>query len=299
MSFVFTYNSLTTAVINYLERTDSSLVDYIPLFISQAELRLSKEIKTLGFKRVVVGQFTADNPVYQKPNRWRQTISFNYGAAVNYPAASGVVNGEMGHTTITFSQVHNFSVGDNFTAETIYTDTLGDKFTLPEYNGTYVILSTTQFSITYDSLVTTDSPLVVLTGFAYGAQNNRTQLYPRSYEFCRSYWPDSTRVGTPLYYADYNYTNFLISPTPQVGSPFELSYYELPSALSASNQTNWLTEYAGDLLLYATLLEAEPYLKVDERIQVWQNLYDRALSALNSESMDRLTDASIDRDGGK
>ena len=67
-------------------------------------------------------------------------------------------------------------------------------------------------------------------------------------------------------------------------------YYELPPLLSSVNQTNWLTEYAPQLLLYGTLLEATPFLKNDERIGVWQQFYDRALNALNTEDLKKMAD---------
>jgi hypothetical protein len=56
-----------------------------------------------------------------------------------------------------------------------------------------------------------------------------------------------------------------------------------------------MTEYAPDLLLYATLLEATPFLKKDERMQTWQALYDRAAQALNGEDLKRITDRTSNR----
>jgi hypothetical protein len=56
-----------------------------------------------------------------------------------------------------------------------------------------------------------------------------------------------------------------------------------------------LTEYAPDLLTYATLLEATPFLKNDERIATWQAMYDRAAQALNGEDLKRILDRSANR----
>ena len=36
------------------------------------------------------------------------------------------------------------------------------------------------------------------------------------------------------------------------------------------------------MLLYASLVEAEPYLMNDSRIQLWAGMYDRALAALTA-----------------
>lgn len=125
----------------------------------------------------------------------------------------------------------------------------------------------------------------------------RQPIFPRSYEYCRSYWPSEAETGQPLFYADYGYTNWLIVPTPSAALSMEVVYYELPPLLDETNQTNWLTEYAPQLLLYGALLEAAPFLKDDERIGVWQSMYDRAAQALKGEDLQKMTDRSSTRTG--
>lgn len=120
--------------------------------------------------------------------------------------------------------------------------------------------------------------------------NTRQQLFTRGYEYARSYWPDETQTAEPVFYADYNYTNWLIVPTPDAAYPIEILYYELPVLLDENTQTNWLTQYAPNLLLYATLLEATPFLKNDERIPVWQSMYAMAAQALQGEDMSKVLD---------
>ena len=124
-----------------------------------------------------------------------------------------------------------------------------------------------------------------------GVNNNtRVQVFTRDYEYCRTYWPDETERDQPVFYADYNYSNWLIVPTPDEAYPIEILYYELPALLDENNQTNWLTEFAPNLLLYATLLEATPFLKNDERIPVWQNMYAQAAQAIQGEDMAKVLD---------
>jgi hypothetical protein len=126
-----------------------------------------------------------------------------------------------------------------------------------------------------------------------GAQNNtRKMLFTRAYEYLLSYWPDRTATSRPIFYADYDYTHWLYAPTPDADYPFEVLYYELPPLLDDVVQTNWLTEYAPQLLLYGTLLEATPFLKNDERIPVWQNMYDRSAAMLNGEDLAKILDRS-------
>lgn len=131
--------------------------------------------------------------------------------------------------------------------------------------------------------------------FGTGADNNiRNQLYFRNYEYIRLFWPDPTVTGVPQYYSDYGYYNLIIAPTPDQAYPFEYAYLQLPAQLSTSNQTNWLTDYAPDVLFYAILLEAVPFLKNDERIPVWENAYARGLASLNNQDDLRKADRSSD-----
>lgn len=141
--------------------------------------------------------------------------------------------------------------------------------------------------------------------FNYGtgeAYNDRQPLYPRSYEFCRSYWPNdtvATSTALPKYYADYDYNHWLIVPTPYTGYPYEVSVFEMPVPLSDVNQTNWLTENAPDFILYATLIEAEPFVKNYELMQVWKDNYDRALAAQMGEDKQRRNDNTLKRMDGQ
>jgi glycine/D-amino acid oxidase-like deaminating enzyme len=123
----------------------------------------------------------------------------------------------------------------------------------------------------------------------------RTPLFARSYEYLRTYWPDEGERGIPQFYADYDYTHWLILPTPDAGYPLEVMQYELPILLDQENQSNWLTDYAPQALLYAALLEATPFLKNDERIATWQGLYDRSIASLNTEDLDKILDRSATR----
>jgi hypothetical protein len=118
--------------------------------------------------------------------------------------------------------------------------------------------------------------------------SERVFLQPRTYDYCRAFCPDPSVTGTPRYYADYEYEHFLIVPTPTSNYAFELAYYERPEPLSDSNQTNWFTQYAPQLLLFGTLLEAQPFLKRPELMQQYQTLYDRALQGIAQESTRRI-----------
>jgi hypothetical protein len=131
----------------------------------------------------------------------------------------------------------------------------------------------------------------------------RNQVFPRSYEYLRTYWPDDTQTylstygvyGAPKFYAEYNYQNIIVAPTPDQAYPAEMVYYEEPALLDETNNTNWITQYAPNLLLYSALLECSPFIKNDARMATWQGLYDRAAAVLNSESKAAVLDRSSTR----
>ncbi len=135
--------------------------------------------------------------------------------------------------------------------------------------------------------------------YEVGTDPNKTRepIYTRSYEYCREYWPNVALQGAPLFYADYDYANWLIVPTPDANYQMQIIYYQQPPLLDDSTQTNWLTEYAPNALLYRTLLETEPFLKNDSRMGTWRGLYDEAIEAVVIEDIQKMTDRSSDRSG--
>ena len=118
----------------------------------------------------------------------------------------------------------------------------------------------------------------------------RNPVLLRKYEYLREYWPDPTATGTPKYYADYDYTHWLVAPTPAAAYNFEVLYYERVQPLDSSNQTNWFTIYAPQALLYGSLLQAMPFLKNDERMGMWQQQYDLIINTLKAEDVQRIAD---------
>lgn len=212
MPTALTFTSLQTDLRQYLERgtvVDTTVFEQLPRLINLAERDIARTLKIQGFIRVVTSVMASGASVYQKPDRWRDTVSINFGI---------------------------------------------------------------------------------------GASNNqRVFLFPRSYEYCRLYHPDSTIKAQPEFYADYNYDNWLFSPTPDDAYPYEVSYYELPALLDASNQTNWLTDHAPNVLLHGSLLQASRFLKNDERVPLWQTTYDTDLQKLNGEDLQKIIDRTTSR----
>ena len=198
---VMTYNSLVDDIESYLERTDTATIQKIPTFIMLAEQVLATDLKFLGNMTVSQSTMVANQPVIDKPARWRKTVSMNV-----------TVDGE------------------------------------------------------------------------------RRPVFLRKYEYLREYWPDPTQTDVPLYYCDYDYTHWLVAPTPTSAYNFEVLYYERLQPLDSSNQTNWFTIYAPQALLYGSLLQAMPFLKNDDRVPMWQAQYGQVVSTLQTEDVLRLGD---------
>lgn len=222
------YNTLTQQIIDYSNQSDEALVQYtlnIPYFIFQAQARIWREAKDIGFEQVsIVGTFVRNNATIPKPDNWNKTISFIYGDTVS-------------------------------------------------------------------------------------AFNGNNFLYLRTYEVCRAYWPNASESNSdnpPLFYSDHTpivnnidgsaYEGYFISPTPDKAYKYQLVYLQSPSYITEDNDENILTQRFPDVLFYASMLEAMSYLKDDERIPVFESMYNRALQSMNMQTQERYTDRTSKRD---
>ena len=73
---------------------------------------------------------------------------------------------------------------------------------------------------------------------------------------------------------------FQFAPIPDGVYTLQMVYFHQPDYLSDTNSSNLWLANTPDLLLYAALGEAEPYLMNDERLATWASMYDRGVTAL-------------------
>jgi|TARA_Y100000034_G_scaffold74878_1_gene89945 hypothetical protein len=83
-----------------------------------------------------------------------------------------------------------------------------------------------------------------------------------------------------------------LAPIPDSTYTLEMAFYEKFTALgdgtSGTVTSNWLTTNAPDVLLYGALLEAEPFIKNDERIALWLNAFNSAIRKVqDADAKDR------------
>jgi len=90
-------------------------------------------------------------------------------------------------------------------------------------------------------------------------------------------------ADTPRFYSHVR-GEFELYPTPSADTDFELLYYAKIPALSDSNTSNWLLEYAPDVYLYGALTHSAPFLQEDARLAVWAQMYAAAVQNLNNQS---------------
>jgi len=153
--------------------------------------------------------------------------------------------------------------------------------------------------------LTIGSPLVIkperwieTLSFTVMSSNQVSVLKKRSRETIQQMYADNSITGLPKYYAEWQQNYFYVGMTPDQAYDFELVIYQEPVPLDAANQTNYLTDIAPDLLLYSTLLEAEGYLKNDERLPVWKAARDESLQQLTGLDISRQTDRQENRKKG-
>lgn len=104
-----------------------------------------------------------------------------------------------------------------------------------------------------------------------------------------NYWEifASGATGVPRAYTIEG-ENFLFGPIPDAVYSIPCLYYQRFAALSADADTNWLLTNARGLLLYASLVEAAPFIGDDERLQMWASMYDGLeASVIKADKRDR------------
>jgi len=107
----------------------------------------------------------------------------------------------------------------------------------------------------------------------------QTLVYQNPSNFYRNTKASTADSGAPKFYTVMG-SEFQFAPIPDSAYTLKMVYYAAPSYLSSTVSSNVFLANSPDLLLYASLGEAEPYLMNDARIATWAQLYDRGLNSL-------------------
>ena len=168
------------------------------------------------------------------------------------------------------------------------TDQIPDFITLAEA-GFNRVLRVRQMAATYTR--TTNQNTVALPDDFLAAE--KIQLDGRTLTYIERYAANSrdlgnsdgnryTMIGTQLW---------LLSRV-AAASVLTLDYYQRITPLSDDEPQNWLIEDAPDAYLYGSLMQAEPYLKNDQRVAIWSSLYGQIIDAMSSANTNARTSGS-------
>jgi hypothetical protein len=72
-------------------------------------------------------------------------------------------------------------------------------------------------------------------------------------------------------------TDIQFAPNPDAAYDLELVYYQMITPLSDDNPSNWVLENFPDIYLYGSLLEAQPFIRDDQRISTWGSFFRAAI----------------------
>ena len=83
-------------------------------------------------------------------------------------------------------------------------------------------------------------------------------------------------TGTPI-------KKIRLGPSPGSAYDYSIMFYKKIDALSVSNTTEQMLTDNPDIYLYGALLEAEPFLMNDQRVQLWATAFQESVRALQEQ----------------
>lgn len=90
-------------------------------------------------------------------------------------------------------------------------------------------------------------------------------------------------AGKPCWFAIHG-SQLEFVPVPDGNYTVEMTYYAELDTLSDDTDANWLLTRYPNAYLYGALLQAAPFLRDDERVMLWQALYEQVIQKINKES---------------
>lgn len=134
------------------------------------------------------------------------------------------------------------------------------------------------------------APQTVSVGTAAASLNNlgaSTAVYKRSHDFVESFAQSPTVNGPPRYFAELNQNYWRVAPAADQSYAAELRFVERPESIVLAG-TSWLGNFCGEILFAAALMEAEHYLKADDRFADIQAEYQAKLQTARLELRDSI-----------
>jgi len=142
-----------------------------------------------------------------------------------------------------------------------------------------LLKSVTTSTVAGDSTVEIPSDFLEMRDIYLSGNPRITLNYESPSAFTRNAQTEVS--GKPGFYTMLG-QEFEFAPVPDKVYTVELLYYYKPTPMSDSVASNEFLANYPDALLYASLLEAEPYIMNDARMTVWSSMYDRAINNINT-----------------
>ena len=271
-----TFSELKTEIANYVDRSD--LTDQIPTFIKLAEARMNRSLRVRLMESVKLISTVGDSKRYPLPSDYLQLRTIQYD---NSTIASSTLDGDItdSATSIVLASSSGFTssgtilIGsEQITYSGISTNTLTGC--VREVNGTTKVAHNSG-----------DTVVEIYTTFTAGSiSTGVTRVRPLNYvtpQLLTRLNAGSVSGLPEMYTMRAGY--LLIGPVPAGVYTIEIDYYAKVAALSDAAPTNTMLTDNPDLYLYGSLLEAEPFLMNDARIQVWGNAFRQSLADLQEQ----------------
>jgi len=84
----------------------------------------------------------------------------------------------------------------------------------------------------------------------------------------------------PLLWGETSREDLFFTPIPSNNINISITYLAQDADFDGDESSTILSETYPSLLLYASLLEATPFVQSDERIQIWENFYKNIVDTL-------------------
>jgi hypothetical protein len=138
------------------------------------------------------------------------------------------------------------------------------------------------------TLTTGNKYLTMPSGFLYAysvaiiSGSDYIYLLDKDSNFMREAYPNPATTGTPVHYAIFDQTSFIIGPTPDANYSAEIHFGYYPESIVTAG-TTWLGTEFDSALLNGALVEAIRFQKGEtDMVAFYEKLYVESLSLLKN-----------------
>ena len=290
----FTYTQLVQAMQDWPVNVGANYVGNIPRFVELGELRLVRDLNLDIFDStdssfvLNTGTTVITKPVSCIALRTMRLAPITYTNAIAAnPTALGisqpttnvnttlVFNGTLGGAPCTVPTPAQVTVTDTsgIAGGVIVTVTGLDAAGNPQYEQIFTVNNGVAEGIIRWSVVQTltsqngSGAQTISIGTAATSQSTFGKAFPifkRSYDFVSNYGSDPSVTLPPRYYAESTETSWIVAQAADQNYGVLLRFIQRPQTIVTAG-TTWLGNWCGELLLLCSLMEAENYLKADDR----------------------------------